>query len=104
MHFACRVFLITKSEQTRDGDEMVRAPRADTTVCRGVGFGDEFPPPLDPPVRRRIFNLPEDARGSVELKAQQPGDTLSDQDREHNSAFLTPAVGDHLHHNRRFLL
>jgi hypothetical protein len=71
---------------------------------RGLGSGDEFPPPLDKPVRRRIFNLPEDARGSVELKAQQPGDTLNDRDREHNSAFLTPAVGDQLHHDRRFLL
>jgi hypothetical protein len=27
-HFASRVILITKSERTRDGDEMVRAPRS----------------------------------------------------------------------------
>src|ERR1035438_742458 len=24
-------------------------PALNTTVCRGLGFGDEFPPPLDPP-------------------------------------------------------
>jgi hypothetical protein len=32
-HFAGPVILITKSERTRDGDKMVRAPRANTTVC-----------------------------------------------------------------------
>jgi hypothetical protein len=78
-YFASRVILITKSERTRDGDEMVRAPRSNnnsgsspeprpgqTVVVTNLEHATELcslkvPAPLDPPVRRRIFNLPEDA-------------------------------------------
>lgn len=94
LHFASRVFLITNPNGL--GTEMRWFERPALTPRSAVIWlsATSSRVLLDPPVRRRIFNLPEDARGSVELKAQQPGDTLNDRDREHNSAFLTPAVGD----------